>query len=73
MNKDHDRPIFDATAPERRQVFKHFVANFHYNRVIHDLVDPLKEQNIDNYWRAAKRPKILEVLRRAFPQSEWGV
>ena len=67
MRKDHDRPIFDATAADRRRAFKYFVANFHDYCVIHDLVSPSKEQNSAEYWVAAKRPKPLAALRRAFP------
>ena len=73
MSKDLDRPIFDATAPDRRRAFKYFVANFHDYCVIHDLVNPPKEQNSADYWITAKRPKALAALRRAFPQSEWDV
>ena len=73
MSKDHDRPIFDATAADRRRAFKYFAANFHGYCVIHDLVNPSKEQHSAEYWIAAKRPKALAALRRAFHQSEWDV
>ena len=49
------------------------MANFHDYCIIHDLVDPSKEQNNADYWIAAKRPMVLAALRRAFPQSEWDV
>ena len=38
-----------------------------------DYVDPAKQQDSDDYWIAAKRPKALAALRRAFPQAEWDV
>ena len=32
MGKDNDRPVFDATAADRRRAFKFFIANF---RLLH--------------------------------------
>ena len=73
MPKDNDRPIFDASAPDRRRAFKFFVANFRDYCVMEDYVDPSKDVDSDAYWIATKRPKALAALRRAFPPAEWDV
>lgn len=73
MGKDNDRHMFDASASDRRRAFKFFVANFRDYCVMEDYVDPSKDIDSAEYWIAAKRPKTLAALRRAFPQAEWDV
>ena len=73
MSKDSDRPMFDASASDRRCAFKFFIANFRDYCVLGDYVDSTKEIDSNDYWIAAKRPKALAALRRAFPQAEWDV
>ena len=56
--KHNDRPMFDASASDRDYC------------VMEDYVDPSKDIDSAEYWTAAKRPKALAALRRAFPQPE---
>ena len=64
-----DRPIIDASSFDRRRVFKFFVANVRDFCVTRDYISPAF--NSQDYWIAAKRPKAMAALRRAFPQAEW--
>ena len=73
MGKDSDRPVFDATAADRRRAFKSYMANFRDYCIMQDYVNPSKALDSAEYWIAGKRPKALAALRRAFPQSEWDV
>ena len=68
-----DRPIFDANSDDRRLAFKFFLVNFRDYCIIEDYVNPTKELDSDDYWMAAKRPKVMAALRRAFPPAEWDV
>lgn len=68
-----DRPIFDANSDDRRRAFKFFLANFRDYCIIEDYINPTKELDSDDYWIAAKRPKVMAALRRAFPPAEWDV
>ena len=43
MSKDSDRPMFDASASDRRRAFKFFIANFRDYCVLGDYVDSTKE------------------------------
>ena len=38
-----------------------------------DYINPAKPLDSEDYWTAAKRPKAMAALRRAFPQAEWDV
>ena len=73
MGKDHDRPMFDASDPDRRRAFKYFVANFRDFCIMEDFINPAKDVDSDDYWIGAKRPKAMASLRRAFPAQEWDV
>lgn len=73
MGKDNDRPVFDATAADRRRAFKFFIANFRDYCIMQDYIDPSKAVDSTDYWIAAKRPKAVAALRRAFPPTEWDV
>ena len=68
-----DRPIFDANSDDRRRAFKFFLANFRDFCIMEDYVDPAKAVDSSDYWIAAKRPKVMAALRRAFPPAEWDV
>ena len=68
-----DRPVFDATSDDRRRAFKFFIANFRDFCIMEDYVDPTKVVDSNEYWIAAKRPKVMAALRRAFPPAEWDV
>ena len=68
-----DRPIFDANSDDRRRAFKFFLANFRDYCIIEDYINPTKELDSDDYWIAAKRPKVIAALRRAFPPAKWDV
>lgn len=57
-----DRPIFDANSDDRRQAFKFFLANFRDYCIIEDYINPTKELDSDDYWIAAKRPKVMAAL-----------
>ena len=54
--------IFDATS-DHHGAFKVFVVN----------INPAKPLDSEEYWTAAKCPKAMATLRRAFPQAEWDV
>ena len=73
MGKDHDRPMFDASDPDRWRAFKYFVANFRDFCVMEDFINPATDVDSDDYWIGAKRPKAMASLRRAFPSQEWDV
>ena len=66
-----DRPILDASLSDRRRAFKFFVVNFRDFCVMRDYINPAFDHQ--DYWIAAKRPKAIAALRRAFPQAEWDV
>ena len=66
-----DRPIFHANSDNRRRVYKFFLANFRDYCIIEDYVDPTKELDSNDYWIAAKRPKVMAALCGAFPPAEW--
>ena len=68
-----DRPVFDASSPDRRRAFKFFVANFRDFCIMEDYINPAKTIDSEDYWITAKRPKAMAALRRAFPQAEWDV
>ena len=68
-----DRPIFDVNSGDHRRAFKFFLANFRDYCIIEDYINPTKELDSDDYWIAAKRPKVMAALRRAFPPAEWDV
>lgn len=38
-----------------------------------DDINPAKPLDSEEYWTAAKCPKAMATLRRAFPQAEWDV
>ena len=38
-----------------------------------DYVGPTKLVDSNNYWIAAKQPKVMTALRRAFLPAEWDV
>ena len=65
--------MFDASASDRWRAFKFFVANLRDYCIMEHYVDPLKDIDSAEYWIAAKQPKALVALRRAFPQAEWDV
>ena len=71
MGKDNDRPVFDASAADRRRAFRFFMANFRDYCIMEDYVDSSKPVDSDDYWLTTKQPKSLFALRRAFPQAEW--
>ena len=73
MGKDNDRPMFDASASDRRRAFKFFMANFRDYCIMEDYVDPSKDIDSADYWTEARRLKALAALRRAVPQAEWDV
>ena len=68
-----DRPVVDASSPDRRRAFKFFVANFRDFCIMEDYINPAKTIDSEDYWITAKRPKAMAALRRAFPQAEWDV
>ena len=67
-----DRPTFDASAADRRGAFKFFVANFRDFCVMEDYINTAKPLDSDDYWIAAKRPKVMAALRRAFFSGRMG-
>lgn len=38
-----------------------------------DYVDSTKLVHSNDYWIAARRPKVIAALRRAFPPAEWDI
>ena len=70
MGKDHDRPVFDISDPDRRRAFTYFDANFRNFCIMEDFINPAKDVDSDDYWIRAKRLKAMAALRRAFPPQE---
>lgn len=68
-----DRPVFDAMHDNRRRAFTFFIANFRDFCIMEDYVDATKLVDSNDYWIAAKRPKVMAALRRAFAPAEWDV
>ena len=68
-----DRPLFDANSSDRRRASRFFVANFRDFCVMEDYINLAKPFDSEDYWIAAKRPKAMAALHRAFPQAEWDV
>ena len=69
MGKDNDRPMFDANASD--SIFLWQILGTIASWKI--MLIPSKDIDSAEYWIAAKRPKALAALRRAFPQAEWDV
>ena len=57
----------------RRRAFTFFIANFRDFCIMEDYVDATKLVDSNDYWIAAKRPKVMAALRRAFAPAEWDV
>ena len=70
MGKDHDRPVFDISDPDRRRAFTYFDVNFRNFCIMEDFINPAKDVDSDDYWIRAKRLKVMAALRRAFPPQE---
>ena len=68
-----DRQSFDASSLDHHRVIKFFMANFGDFGIMEDYINLAKHLNSEDYWIAAKRPKAMASLHRAFPQAEWDV
>ena len=47
VEKNHDRPMFDASDPDWQRAFKYFVANFQDFCIMEDFITPAKDETTE--------------------------